>query len=137
VALLPLAAAEKPRAMLAWPFPLAEAPLPMAMFWLPSPLALDNQPTAILALPVAELVVFIMVAASIGFGLALLLVLATSLAGGLLLRHASDGTELDYVPVLGAIRHGSRPAKLPPLTRMPGRQDGRMAERQGTGSKGG
>lgn len=43
---------------------------------------------AILALPVAELVVFIMVAASIGFGLALLLVLATSLAGGLLLRHA-------------------------------------------------
>jgi UPF0716 protein FxsA len=43
---------------------------------------------AILALPVAELVVFIMVAASIGFGLALLLVLATSFAGGLLLRHA-------------------------------------------------
>jgi UPF0716 protein FxsA len=43
---------------------------------------------AILALPVAELVVFIMVAASIGFGLALLAVLGTSLAGGLLLRHA-------------------------------------------------
>jgi len=43
---------------------------------------------AILALPVAELVVFIMVAASIGFALALLLVLGTSLAGGLLLRHA-------------------------------------------------
>ncbi len=35
--------------------------------------------------------------------------------GGLLLRHASDGIELDYVPVLGATRHGSRPAKLPPL----------------------
>ena len=35
--------------------------------------------------------------------------------GGLLLRHASDGVELDYVPVLGASLHGSRPAKLPPL----------------------
>ena len=43
---------------------------------------------AIVALPIAELVVFIMVAASIGFGLALLMVLATSFAGGLLLRHA-------------------------------------------------
>jgi UPF0716 protein FxsA len=43
---------------------------------------------AILALPVAELVVFILVAASIGFGLALLLVIAGSFAGGLLLRHA-------------------------------------------------
>jgi UPF0716 protein FxsA len=42
----------------------------------------------ILALPVAELVVFIVVAASIGFGLALLLVIAGSFAGGLLLRHA-------------------------------------------------
>ncbi len=35
--------------------------------------------------------------------------------GGLLLRHARDGVELDYVPVLGAARHGSRPPKLPPL----------------------
>jgi hypothetical protein len=35
--------------------------------------------------------------------------------GGLLLRHASDGVELDYEPVLGAVLHGSRPAKLPPL----------------------
>jgi UPF0716 protein FxsA len=43
---------------------------------------------AILALPVAELAVFIMVAASIGFGMALVLVLATSLAGGVVLRHA-------------------------------------------------
>jgi hypothetical protein len=57
--------------------------------------------------------------------------------GGLLLRHASGGTELDYVPVLGATRHGSRPAKLPPLARMAGRQEGRMAGREGTGSKGG
>jgi UPF0716 protein FxsA len=43
---------------------------------------------AIVTLPVAELVVFIAVAASIGFGSALLLVLATSFAGGLLLRQA-------------------------------------------------
>jgi UPF0716 protein FxsA len=43
---------------------------------------------AIVTLPVAELVVFIAVAASIGFGLALLLVLASSFAGGWLLRHA-------------------------------------------------
>jgi UPF0716 protein FxsA len=43
---------------------------------------------AILALPVAELVVFILVAATIGFGFALLLVIASSFAGGLLLRHA-------------------------------------------------
>ena len=37
--------------------------------------------------------------------------------GGLLLRHASDGIELDYVPVLGATRHGSRPPRLAPLGR--------------------
>jgi hypothetical protein len=37
--------------------------------------------------------------------------------GGLLLRHASDGVELGYVPVLGAVLHGARPAKLPPLAR--------------------
>jgi UPF0716 protein FxsA len=43
---------------------------------------------AILALPLAELAVFIAVAASIGFAWALLLVLATSLAGALVLRHA-------------------------------------------------
>ena len=36
--------------------------------------------------------------------------------GGLLLRHASDGVELDYVPVLGATLHGSRPPRLAPLT---------------------
>jgi hypothetical protein len=37
--------------------------------------------------------------------------------GGLLLRHASDGVELDYVPVAGALLHGVRPPKLPPLRR--------------------
>ena len=35
--------------------------------------------------------------------------------GGLMLRHARDGVELAYVPVLGATLHGSRPPKLPPL----------------------
>lgn len=37
--------------------------------------------------------------------------------GGLLLRHAQAGTELDYVPVEGAERHGARPPKLEPLPR--------------------
>ena len=37
--------------------------------------------------------------------------------GGLLLRQASDGVELDYVPVIGATLHGARPPKLPPLPR--------------------
>lgn len=32
--------------------------------------------------------------------------------GGLLLRHAREGRELDYEPVLGAVRHGKRPPKL-------------------------
>ena len=36
--------------------------------------------------------------------------------GGLLLRHARSGEPLDYVPVLGAIRRGKRPPKLPRLT---------------------
>ena len=37
--------------------------------------------------------------------------------GGLLLRKASEGLELEYVPVEGATRHGSRPPKLPALRR--------------------
>jgi hypothetical protein len=35
--------------------------------------------------------------------------------GGLLLRHARDGVELPYVPVAGAVLHGARPPKLPPI----------------------
>jgi hypothetical protein len=35
--------------------------------------------------------------------------------GGLLLRKAAEGVELDYVPVAGANRHGARPPKLPPI----------------------
>jgi hypothetical protein len=36
--------------------------------------------------------------------------------GGLLLRRAKEGRELEYRPILGAVRHGSRPPKLPRLT---------------------
>jgi hypothetical protein len=39
--------------------------------------------------------------------------------GGLMLRCSRSGVELDYVPVAGAVRHGPRPAKLPPLPRRP------------------
>lgn len=35
--------------------------------------------------------------------------------GGLLLRKVREGVELPYVPVLGAVLHGQRPPKLPPL----------------------
>ena len=34
--------------------------------------------------------------------------------GGLLLRAAASGQELEYVPVLGAVRRGRRPPKLDP-----------------------
>jgi hypothetical protein len=37
--------------------------------------------------------------------------------GGLMLRCAREGRELDYVPVAGAVRHGARPPKLPRLPR--------------------
>jgi hypothetical protein len=37
--------------------------------------------------------------------------------GGLMLRAARAGVELDYVPVLGAVRHGPRPPRLPRLPR--------------------
>jgi hypothetical protein len=35
--------------------------------------------------------------------------------GGLLLRKAREGVELDYAPVAGAVVHGKRPPKLAPL----------------------
>jgi len=35
--------------------------------------------------------------------------------GGLMLRSVAAGTELSYVPISGAIRHGQRPPKLPPM----------------------
>jgi hypothetical protein len=37
--------------------------------------------------------------------------------GGLLLRAARAGAELDYEPVGGAVRRGPRAARLPPLPR--------------------
>lgn len=37
--------------------------------------------------------------------------------GGLLLRHANTGVELDYVPVAGAVLRGKRPPRLAPLPR--------------------
>jgi hypothetical protein len=43
--------------------------------------------------------------------------------GGLLLRAAAAGEELDYQPVAGAVRHGPRPPKLEPL-RAPRRRHG-------------
>ena len=42
--------------------------------------------------------------------------------GGLMLRRAADGVELDYVTLAGAVRHGQRPPKLEPL-RHAARQD--------------
>jgi hypothetical protein len=42
--------------------------------------------------------------------------------GGLMLRHAASGIELEYVPVEGAVRHGPRPPKLEPVRRT--RSDG-------------
>jgi hypothetical protein len=35
--------------------------------------------------------------------------------GGLLLRCARDGQELEYGPIAGAVLHGARPPRLPPL----------------------
>jgi hypothetical protein len=35
--------------------------------------------------------------------------------GGLLLRQARAGVELEYVPVVGTALHGARPPKLPPV----------------------
>jgi hypothetical protein len=45
--------------------------------------------------------------------------------GGLLLRHAREGRELDYAPVAGAVRRGQRPPKLEPIRRPRIRPDDR------------
>ncbi|MGQ0764725.1 MAG: hypothetical protein ACT4OZ_03560 [Gemmatimonadota bacterium] len=37
--------------------------------------------------------------------------------GGILLRSARSGVELDYIPVAGAVRHGERPPRLERLPR--------------------
>ena len=46
--------------------------------------------------------------------------------GGLLLRCAAAATELEYIPVGSAVRHGKRPPKLDPLP--PGETARRVAE---------
>lgn len=38
--------------------------------------------------------------------------------GGLMLRAAASGDELEYAPIAGAIRHGTRPPRLDPATRV-------------------
>ena len=37
--------------------------------------------------------------------------------GGLMLRRARDGMQLNYIPVATAVRHGTRPPKLPKVAR--------------------
>jgi hypothetical protein len=37
--------------------------------------------------------------------------------GGLLLRQVREDAELQYAPIMSAVRHGTRPPKLPPLDR--------------------
>jgi UPF0716 protein FxsA len=59
---------------------------------------------ALLTLPLAELAVFIAVASQIGLAWALMLVLASSLAGGFLLRHAGGS---HIARVRGALDQGS------------------------------
>ncbi|MBI4366457.1 MAG: FxsA family protein [Deltaproteobacteria bacterium] len=59
---------------------------------------------AFLTLPLAELAVFVAVAVGIGFAWAFLLVLATSFAGALVLRHAG-GSHISRIRV--AMREGS------------------------------
>ena len=52
--------------------------------------------------------------------------------GGLLLRRAAEGQELDYAAVGGAVVHGKRPPKLVPLSKIAGLQKSRIAEMEGT-----
>ena len=37
--------------------------------------------------------------------------------GGLLLRCVDEGRELEYAPLISALRHGPRPPRLPPRPR--------------------
>jgi hypothetical protein len=45
--------------------------------------------------------------------------------GGLMLRCVTDGRELEYAPLAGAVRHGQRPAKLQPLKHAARQDSGR------------
>jgi hypothetical protein len=48
--------------------------------------------------------------------------------GGLLLRCAREGRELDYIPVAGAVRRGKRPPQLEPIRRGQRAADGGQRE---------
>ena len=60
--------------------------------------------------------------------------------GGLMLRHASARTELTYVPVAGAVRHGVRPPKLAKVVRTSGAEskvkNRTLERREGAAPKG-
>jgi hypothetical protein len=45
--------------------------------------------------------------------------------GGLMLRCVTDGLELEYAPLAGAVRHGQRPPKLQPLKHASRQDSGR------------
>jgi hypothetical protein len=45
--------------------------------------------------------------------------------GGLMLRCVTDGVELEYAPLAGAVRHGQRPPKLQPLKHASRQDSGR------------
>jgi hypothetical protein len=45
--------------------------------------------------------------------------------GGLMLRCVTDGLELEYAPLVGAVRHGQRPPKLQPLKHASRQDSGR------------
>jgi hypothetical protein len=53
--------------------------------------------------------------------------------GGLLLRAVDEGRELEYMPVVGSVRRGSRPEKLPPRARDSGTNG--LTRRRGGGEK--
>jgi UPF0716 family protein affecting phage T7 exclusion len=67
--------------------------------------------SGLLALPLMELVAFIVVAALIGFGWALVLILAGSAVGFLILRHAG-GNHIERVRVAGAMEILPRCAQI-------------------------
>src|SRR4051794_41681244 len=60
--------------------------------------------TALLALPLAEIVVFVLVATAIGFGWAALAIVAGSMTGALMLRHGGGSHVARMRVVLGPER---------------------------------
>ena len=54
--------------------------------------------------------------------------------GGLLLRCAREGRELEYRPVAGAVRHGPKPPKLVPIRRFAGKRESGPGGKRETGN---